>query len=130
MEILNVEFLQPTCSGSLTLSHSSPSELWDRIKHLLRVGWRNLSKSAEKSSSSPRAAGVLGDGHVMCRCVSFWLWWDFVFNVTYKLTVQQCRNRDLEGRDNGQMTFLNSNSYVQNLCFFVLVWCTPKCIKK
>ncbi len=42
------------------------------LKHPLHLGWRNLSKSVEKSSSSPRAAaGVLGDGHVMCRCVSF-----------------------------------------------------------
>jgi hypothetical protein len=42
------------------------------LKHPLRLGWRNLSKRAEESSSSPRAAaGVLGDGHVMCRCVSF-----------------------------------------------------------
>jgi hypothetical protein len=42
------------------------------LKHLLHLGWSNLSKTAEKSSSSPRAAaGVLGDGHVMCHCVSF-----------------------------------------------------------
>jgi hypothetical protein len=42
------------------------------LKHPLHLGWRNLSKTAEKSSSSPRAAaGVLGDGHVMCCCVSF-----------------------------------------------------------
>jgi hypothetical protein len=44
------------------------------LKHPLRLGWRNLSKTAEKSSSSPHAtAGVLGNGHVMCRCVSFWV---------------------------------------------------------
>jgi hypothetical protein len=42
------------------------------LKNLLHLGWRKLSKTAEKSSSSPRAAvGVLGNGHVMCRCVSF-----------------------------------------------------------
>jgi hypothetical protein len=42
------------------------------LKHTLRLGWRNLSKTAEKNSSSPcAAAGVLGNGHVMCRCVSF-----------------------------------------------------------
>ncbi len=42
------------------------------LKHPLRLGWRNLSKTAVKSSSSPRAvAGVLGNRHVMCRCVSF-----------------------------------------------------------
>jgi hypothetical protein len=42
------------------------------LKHPLRLGWRNLSKTAKKSSSSPRAAaGALGDGHVMCHCVSF-----------------------------------------------------------
>ncbi len=29
-----------------------------RDTHPLRMGWRNLSKTAEKSSSSPRAAGV------------------------------------------------------------------------
>ncbi len=40
-------------------------------KHPLRLGWRNLSKTVEKSSSRPRAAaGVLGNG-LMCRCVSF-----------------------------------------------------------
>jgi hypothetical protein len=41
------------------------------LKHSLHVGWRNLSKTADKSSSSPRAAGVLSNGHVMCCCVSF-----------------------------------------------------------
>jgi hypothetical protein len=42
------------------------------LKHPLHVGWRTLSKIVEKSSSSPRAVvGVLGDGHVMCHCVSF-----------------------------------------------------------
>jgi hypothetical protein len=37
--------------------------------------------------------------------------------VTYQLTVQQHRNRDLEGRDDRQMTFLNFNSYIQNVHF-------------
>ncbi len=42
------------------------------FKHPLRLGCRNLSKTTEKSSFSPRAAsGVLDDGHVMCRHVSF-----------------------------------------------------------
>jgi hypothetical protein len=42
------------------------------LKHPLHLGWRNLSKTAEKSSFSLRAAaGVLGNKHVMCRCVSF-----------------------------------------------------------
>jgi hypothetical protein len=41
------------------------------LKHPLRVSWRNLSKRAEKSSSSPRTAGVFGNRHVMCCCVSF-----------------------------------------------------------
>jgi hypothetical protein len=42
------------------------------LKHLLPLGWRNLSKTAEKSSSNPRAAaGVLCNEHVMCYCVSF-----------------------------------------------------------
>ncbi len=42
------------------------------LKHPLCLGWRNLSKTAEKSSSSPRAAaGVLGNGHAMCHCVIF-----------------------------------------------------------
>jgi hypothetical protein len=45
----------------------------------------------------------------------FWLRREIVFGVTYELTVQQCRNRDSEGRDDRQMTFLNFNSYVQNL---------------
>jgi hypothetical protein len=72
-----------------------------------------------------------------CAIVSvFWLWRKIVFNVTYELTVQQRRNRDSEGRDNGQMTFLNFTSYIQNLRFFVfqmdgqtdrqtekLIWC-------
>jgi hypothetical protein len=54
------------------------------LKHPLRLGWRNLSKTAEKSSSSPRAAvGVLGDGHVMCRCVSFLVEVGNSFGVTY-----------------------------------------------
>jgi hypothetical protein len=52
------------------------------LKHLLRLGWRNLSKTLEKRSSSPRAAaGVLGDGHVMCRCVNFWLRQEIIFSV-------------------------------------------------
>jgi hypothetical protein len=42
-----------------------------------------------------------------------------VFGVTYELTVKQRRNRDLEGRDDRQMTVLNFNSYVQNLHFLV-----------
>jgi hypothetical protein len=42
------------------------------LKHLLHLGWSNLSKTMEKSSTSPRAvAGVLGNGHVMCHCVTF-----------------------------------------------------------
>jgi hypothetical protein len=45
----------------------------------------------------------------------FWLWREIVLGVTYKLTVKQCRNKDLEGRDNRQMPFLNFNSYIQNL---------------
>jgi hypothetical protein len=43
---------------------------------------------------------------------------EIVFGVTYELIVQQRRNRDSEGRDDGQMTFLNFNFYVQNLHFF------------
>ncbi len=46
----------------------------------------------------------------------FWLWQEIVYGVTYKLTVQQCRNRDSEGRANRQTTFLNVDSYVHNLC--------------
>ncbi len=38
-------------------------------------------------------------------------------NLEYSTTTM--RNRDSEGRDNGQMTFLNFNSYVQNLHFFI-----------
>jgi hypothetical protein len=49
----------------------------------------------------------------------FWLWQEIVYDVTYKLTQQQRRNRDSDGRDNRQMTFLNFNSYVQNVRFFV-----------
>jgi hypothetical protein len=42
------------------------------LKHLLCLGCRNLSKTAKKNTSSPRAAaGLLDDGHVMCHCVSF-----------------------------------------------------------
>jgi hypothetical protein len=113
------------------------------------MGWRNLSKTAEKSSSSPRAAGVpggkptldntccvwaggtflrqrkksstspcaasvLGDGHEMCRCVSF-----LVAAGNSCWCYFQTYNRDLEGRDHRQMTLLNLNSNVQNLCFFV-----------
>ncbi len=43
-----------------------------------------------------------------------------VFGVTYKLTEQQCRNRNSEVRDNGQMPFLNFYSYIQNLGFFCI----------
>ncbi len=43
------------------------------------------------------------------------------FDVTYELTIHQRRNQDLEGRDDRQMTFLNFNSYVQN----VGVFCIP-----
>jgi hypothetical protein len=50
----------------------------------------------------------------------FWLRQEIVFGVTYKLTVQQRRNRYSEGRDDGQMNFLNFNSYTQNQHFFVL----------
>jgi hypothetical protein len=40
--------------------------------HSLRVGWRNHFFAAlERVSSSPRATSVLGNGHVMCCCVSF-----------------------------------------------------------
>ncbi len=54
------------------------------LQHLLCLGWRNLSKTAEKSYSGPHAvAGVLGNGHVMCCCVSFWLRREIVFGVTY-----------------------------------------------
>ncbi len=38
-------------------------------------------------------------------------------NLEYSTTTT--RNRDLEGRDDGQMTFLNFNSYIQNLRFFI-----------
>jgi hypothetical protein len=53
------------------------------IKHPLHLGWSNLSKTAEKSSSSPRAAaGVLGDGHVMFEAGnSFWC-----YLLTYSTT--------------------------------------------
>ncbi len=62
---------------------------------------------------------VFGDGHVMCHCVSFLVAAGNSFGATYELTVQQRRNRHLEGRDDGQMTFLNFNSYIQHLHLIV-----------
>ncbi len=69
------------------------------------MGWRNLSKTAEKSSSSPRAE----------------LRREIVFGVTYKLRVKDkivSKNRYSEGRNDRQMTpggYPNLNSYLKNL---------------
>jgi hypothetical protein len=66
--------------------------LTDGRRHPLRVGWRNLSKTAEKSSSSPCAALL---AH---------------------------RNRYLEGMDGRQKTPRGHPDfifYVQQLCVFI-----------
>jgi hypothetical protein len=60
----------------------------------------------------------------LCYCVIFWLWQEIVFDVTYVHRVQYhmaCRNRYLEGTDDGQMApsgYPNFNSYMKNLLFF------------
>jgi hypothetical protein len=69
-EMKYFSFLLTLKWGLLVLYNPATSSDVD-LKHLLRMGWRNLSKTVEKSSSSPRAAGVLGDKHVMCCCVNF-----------------------------------------------------------
>ncbi len=56
----------------------------------------------------------------MLLCQIFWLRQEIVFGVTYELTVQQRRNGNSEGRDDGQMTFLNFYSFIQNLGFFCI----------
>jgi hypothetical protein len=94
--------------------------------HPLHVGWRDLSKTAENSSSSPRAAGVFGNGCVMCCVSDLLLRWEIIFGVTYKLKVKNkmgYRHRYSEGRNDRQMMtprgYPKFNSYVKNLCVLV-----------
>ncbi len=86
----------------------------------LRVVWRNPFLKQKKTDPQAHTQQVYLAMDMWFAVMSvFWLRPEIVFGVTctYKLTVQQYRNRDSEGRNNGQMTFLNFNSYVQNLRF-------------
>ncbi len=53
-------YLLFTCISNLILAIHTQSQSINGLEEpfALRMGWRNLSKTAEKSSSSPRAAGV------------------------------------------------------------------------